>query len=98
MLGAYLEKLQRPIELTASLDDSPAAAEIRTLLADIAALSDKITVREDGKAERRPSFSVGPAGETARVHFAGVPMGHEFTSLVLALLPNDSTPRQSPSA
>jgi len=86
-LKAYLEKLQRPIELTASLDDSPAALEIRELLADIAALSDKISVREDGKSERRPSFSVGPEGnETARVHFAGVPMGHEFTSLVLALL------------
>jgi len=86
-LKSYLEKLQRPIELTASLDNSAAAVEIRELLADIAALSDRISVREDGKSERRPSFSVGPAGnEAARVHFAGVPMGHEFTSLVLALL------------
>lgn len=85
-LKGYLERLQHPIELIASLDGSATAQEMRNLLHDIASLSDKITVREDGRHPRRPSFGVARAGDTPRVHFAGVPMGHEFTSLVLALL------------
>jgi alkyl hydroperoxide reductase subunit F len=85
-LRAYLERLQQPIELVASLDDSAAAAEMREFLQDIAPLSDKVTLREDGNNKRRPSFGVGRPGETTRVVFAGIPMGHEFTSLILALL------------
>ena len=85
-LKAYLEKLQSPIELIASLDDSLKAAEIRELLKDIAALSDKVSWNEQGTATLRPSFAVAKLGESARVHFAGIPMGHEFSSLVLALL------------
>ena len=85
-LKAYLERLQQPIELVASLDDSDKAQEMSALLADIAALSDKVSVRHDGDAARRPSFAVAGSGATARISFAGIPMGHEFTSLVLALL------------
>jgi alkyl hydroperoxide reductase subunit F len=85
-LQAYLERLQRPIELTATLDDSEGAAEMRGLLEAVAPLSGKLAVRFDGTAALSPSFTVGVAGEPARVSFAGVPMGHEFTSFVLALL------------
>ena len=85
-LAGYLERLQQPIELVASLDDSAASQEMRELIDDIAALSTLVSVREDGSDARRPSFSVGRAGDAARVRFAGLPMGHEFTSLVLALL------------
>ena len=86
-LKAYLEKLVAPIELVASLDERPASAEMRGLLEDIASLSDKVTLLENGVDARRPSFSIGKAGEQgARVRFAGLPMGHEFTSLILALL------------
>ncbi len=85
-LKAYFDNLKQPIELVASLDASPKAQEMRELLHEIAALSPKISLNEDGTDARRPSFSVGRPGETARVRFAGIPMGHEFTSLVLALL------------
>ena len=85
-LKAYLEKLRQPIELVATLDDSPAAAEMRALLQQIAALSPLVGMRDDGADRRAPSFTVGRPGEAARVRFAGIPMGHEFTSLVLALL------------
>jgi len=85
-LRSYLDRLVEPIELVASLDDSPAARQISELIKEIAALSPKISVREDGAHARRPSFSVGKPGEKHRIHFAGLPMGHEFTSLVLALL------------
>jgi NADH-dependent peroxiredoxin subunit F len=85
-LKAYLERLQQPIELVASLDDSAAAAEMRELLDDIAPLSDKVRVRFDGSDARRPSFQITRVGADMGVRFAAVPMGHEFTSLVLALL------------
>ena len=91
-LAAYLEKLQHPIELVASLDDRPASGEMRTLLSDIAALSAKVSVRFDGEDVRRPSFSIGRPGEAGRIRFAGLPMGHEFTSLVLALLQTGGHP------
>ena len=91
-LSAYLEKLQTPIELVASLDGSDAARQMRELLADIAALSPKVSVRDDGTNARKPSFSVGRPNEAARIRFAGIPMGHEFTSLVLALLQTGGHP------
>ena len=91
-LTAYLEKLQQPIELIASLDDSAKALEMRDLLQDIASLSSKVNLREDGAADLRPSFAIGRPGEPARISFAGIPMGHEFTSLVLALLQTGGHP------
>jgi NADH-dependent peroxiredoxin subunit F len=91
-LKAYLEKLQRPIELVASLDDSAKAQEMHALLSDITALSDKVSLRQNGDALLRPSFAIGLPGELPRIHFAGIPMGHEFTSLVLALLQTGGHP------
>ena len=91
-LKAYLEKLQRPIELVATTDGSAKSQELLSLLDDIATLSDNVSVRKDGDATYKPSFSVGAQGETGRIHFAGIPMGHEFTSLVLALLHSGGHP------
>ena len=91
-LAAYLEKLQRPIEIVATLDDSAKGEEMRMLLTDIAALSGQVSLRTDGQAARCPSFAIGLPGETPRIHFAGLPMGHEFTSLVLALLQTGGHP------
>lgn len=84
-LKQYLEMLREPIELAASLDDSPKSRETRELLGEIAALSDKITVTDEPN-ERTPSFAIRRVGTDIGVRFAGVPLGHEFTSLVLALL------------
>ncbi|MBE1162212.1 alkyl hydroperoxide reductase subunit F [Dyella acidiphila] len=85
-LKAYLEKVVHPIELVASLDDSAAAQELRALLEDIHALSDRITLNLHGHDARKPSFAINRVGTDVGVRFAGIPMGHEFTSLVLALL------------
>jgi NADH-dependent peroxiredoxin subunit F len=85
-LGAYLERLQHDVELVASLDDSDAAGEMRTLLTEVAELSARVAVRFDGADARRPSFQVTRAGADMGLRFAAVPLGHEFTSLVLALL------------
>ena len=85
-LQAYLEKLQRPIRLIASLDDGAKSAELRSLLQDIARLSDRVSFDDSGSDARKPSFVIAREGETHGVRFAGIPLGHEFTSLVLALL------------
>ncbi len=85
-LKSYLERIVEPIELVASLDDSPKSAELLDLLTETAALSDSITVRRADDDQRRPSFAVGRVGTDIGVRFAGIPMGHEFTSYVLALL------------
>ena len=86
-LGSYLQRLSRPIVLQASLDDTPASQEMLQLLQTIVGLrSDAITLHTDGQDARRPSFTVAPHDQAARLRFAGLPLGHEFTSLVLALL------------
>ena len=88
-LRTYLQKITQPVELLASLDDGPKSAELLGLLDEIAALSDRITVvrADEGAADpRRPSFAIRRAGTDVEVRFAAIPLGHEFTSLVLALL------------
>lgn len=86
-LAAYLQRISQPVEIVASLDDSPASQDMRSLLKDIAEASPLMKVSETtGGPHRKPSFSLNRPGENHGPRFAGLPMGHEFTSLVLALL------------
>ena len=85
-LRAYLTKIVQPVELIASLDESQGAQEMRALLETIASLTVKVSVRLDGQQTRRPSFQIRRVGTSTSLQFAAVPLGHEFTSLVLALL------------
>tara|TARA_R110000782_G_scaffold78276_8_gene155533 strand:- start:197163 stop:198761 length:1599 start_codon:yes stop_codon:yes gene_type:complete len=85
-LKGYLVNITQPIELVASLGDDAKSAELAELLDEIAALSDKVSVSRDGDDARKPSFLIRRIGTDIGVTFAGIPMGHEFTSLVLALL------------
>ena len=85
-LKGYFERIVQPIVLTASLDDSPVSAEMLTLLNEVAEQSEKITVHTNGSAQKVPSFTVGKVGDEARITFAGLPMGHEMTSFILAIL------------
>ncbi len=85
-LQSHFEKLREPIELVATLDEGAKSRELRELLDELAGLSDKVTVRYDGSHERVPAFDIRRAGTDIAVTFAGIPMGHEFTSLVIALL------------
>ncbi|SDO42175.1 alkyl hydroperoxide reductase subunit F [Halomonas shengliensis] len=85
-LKAYLAKVTQPFEIVASLDDGAKSKELHGLLTDIVGLTDQITLKLDGQDARRPSFAINRPGEETGVVFAGLPMGHEFTSLVLALL------------
>ncbi|WP_029009802.1 alkyl hydroperoxide reductase subunit F [Azospirillum halopraeferens] len=96
-LKAYFERITQPVELVASLDDGAKSQEMNELLREIADLSDKITlVRRDDDA-RKPSFAINRAGTGIGVRFAGLPMGHEFNSLILALLQvGGHPPKESP--
>ncbi len=96
-LKTYLERLVLPIELVPALDAGESSRELKQLLDEIAALSDLISVAPAEDDPRKPSFLIrrvdAEAAAAARpdrrersVRFAGIPLGHEFTSLVLALL------------
>ena len=85
-LKAYLENVTQPLEIVASLDDGDKSRELLGLLQEISGLSDKISLSTEGHDARTPSFAINRPGEETGVVFAGIPMGHEFTSLVLALL------------
>jgi alkyl hydroperoxide reductase subunit F len=79
--------MTQPVEIVAALDDTQASAEMRALLKDIADASSRVTVTETrGGPQRTPSFQINRPGGNNGPRFAGLPMGHEFTSLVLALL------------
>jgi alkyl hydroperoxide reductase subunit F len=87
-LETHFKKISQPIELVATLDQSSKSAEMLELLTQIAALSELITLTEHSPEsdERVPSFAINRVGTDVSVRFAGIPLGHEFTSLVLALL------------
>ena len=86
-LKTYLANLREPVELVASLGDDDKSAQTRELLEEIAALHDLVNASFDGTDSRKPSFVIRRGSDAEKwVRFAGLPMGHEFTSLVLALL------------
>jgi alkyl hydroperoxide reductase subunit F len=98
-LKGYLERLTQPVEIIASADDGEKSREMLELLADIVALSPLVTLssqRDDTRV--KPSFGLRRPGEEPRVRFAGLPMGHEFTSLVLALLQAGGHPSKAAPA
>ena len=86
-LKQYLENLREPIELVASLGEGKKSDDTRELLNEIAELNDKVSASFDGSDDRKPSFIIRRSSDPQKwVRFAGLPLGHEFTSLVLALL------------
>lgn len=85
-LKTYLANVRQPIALIASVDGGEKSRQMVELLDEIAALSDLVSVSRDGDDARRPSFLIQRTGTDVGVRFAGIPLGHEFTSLVLALL------------
>ena len=86
-LQGYLARVTQDIQINLNLDDSPAAKEMRELLEEVAALTPHIKLATiDDNSLRKPSFAIQRIGSHTKLRFAGIPMGHEFTSFVLALL------------
>jgi len=84
-LQGYLDRLTAPVEILASLDDSAGSREMLEFLNELKSLSPRLTLGTErlGGAPT-PSFALRRAGEEPRVRFAGLPLGHELSSLVLA--------------
>ena len=94
-LKGYLERLVQPIEIVTFADDGENSRQMLELVADIASVAPagRLSVRSGSTAgERLPSFQITLAGLDTGVRFAGLPMGHEFTSLILALLQTSGYP------
>ena len=94
-LKSYLERLVQPIEIVTFTDDTENSKKLLALVADVASVAPagRLAVRAGGvSGERVPSFQITRAGGNTGVRFAGLPMGHEFTSLVLALLQTSGYP------
>ncbi len=86
-LKTYLANLREPVELVGARGADEKSAQTRELLEEIAALHDLVSASFDGTDARTPSFIIRRGSDAEKwVRFAGLPMGHEFTSLVLALL------------
>src|SRR5580693_8599037 len=98
-LKSFLERLSQPVEIVASVDDGAESRQMLELLHEIVSLSPLVSLdpkREDSAV--KPSFALRRAGREPHVRFAGLPMGHEFTSLVLALLQAGGHPPKADAA
>ena len=84
-LAQYLELMEGDVLLKVSAGEDKVSREMTSLVDELATMSSRIKV-ELTDLERTPSFSVNRIGEDTGITFAGIPLGHEFTSLVLALL------------
>lgn len=84
-LAQYLEMMEGDVLLKVSAGTDKVSADMLALVDELATMSSRIKV-EKAELQRTPSFSVNRIGEDTGVTFAGIPLGHEFTSLVLALL------------
>ncbi|GLI07815.1 alkyl hydroperoxide reductase subunit F [Paenibacillus tyrfis] len=90
-LSQYLQLMEGDVQIQVSAGSDAVSHEMLELVDEIASLSSKITV-ERTELSRTPSFHVNRAGEDTGIAFAGIPLGHEFTSLVLALLQASGRP------
>lgn len=97
-LQGYLQNLKTPVELHVASDSSEKGQELTALVNDIAGLSSMIVVKAAPNATRVPSMQVRSTAKNTNITFAGVPMGHEFTSLVLALLHSGGHPIKEEAA
>lgn len=84
-LAQYLDLLESDLVLEVSLDDSESSNKLKDFVEEIAGMSSRLTYKEV-RLSRTPSFQVNKPNEQSGIVFAGIPLGHEFTSLVLALL------------
>ncbi len=84
-LNEYLKLMENDIVLKISHGSNQVSDDMLSLVEELASMSDKIKV-EQVNLPRTPSFSINRIGEETGITFAGIPLGHEFTSLVLALL------------
>lgn len=84
-LAQYLQLLESDVVFQVQLGQDESSQKVRDFLKEIAAMSDRISIVPTNLS-RTPSFKIAKVGQESGVEFAGLPLGHEFTSFVMALL------------
>lgn len=85
-LAAYLKLMEHEVTIRVDAGDDDRSQKVLAFVNEVAAMSPKINVKQ-GHLKRQPSFALDQTGQPASgIEFAGIPLGHEFTSFVLALL------------
>ncbi len=84
-LKAYLKMLKSNVTIGLSLNEDENSKKLKSFVEDVESLSDKIKIKEE-KLDFTPAFSLNGEFEHGKIVFAGIPLGHEFESFVLALL------------
>ncbi len=90
-LSQYLQLMEKDVLIKVSVADDPASTQMSEFVQELAGLSARIHV-EAAALPRTPSFSINKVNQDTGITFAGIPLGHEFTSLVLALLQTSGYP------
>ena len=84
---SYSERMTRPITFVLGAGEHEQRAELLDFLTKIAGTSDKIVLAQTVDASLSPmSFKIVTQGQDTGIVFSGIPGGHEFTSLILAIL------------
>lgn len=84
-LEQYLQLMENEVLIKVSLGNDDISKDMADLMKELSSMSQKIKIEETA-LDRTPSFALGRPGEDTGIVFAGIPLGHEFTSFVLALL------------
>jgi len=85
-LSQYLELLEGDLLIKVSTGSDDVSSDMLAFVNEIAAMSPRIAIEKTEQLPKTPSFSISRAGQEGKITFAGIPLGHEFNSLVLALL------------
>ncbi len=84
-LSEYLKLLESDLLIKLSVSSDNISKELEDFVKEVASLSERIDI-EPVSLARTPSFQICRKGEEKGLTFAGIPLGHEFNSFVLALL------------
>jgi len=88
-LKNYTSSMQAPVTFVLQTGEHAKRAELLTFLNQISDISDKINVEErdtNNLLRNAISFAIETDGKDTGIRFSGIPSGHEFNSLVLAML------------
>lgn len=88
-LKGYTESMQKNVTFVVQTGEHSKRAELVSFLSDIAGVSDKLNVEErdtQGQLRSAISFLLEADGQDTGIRFSGIPGGHEFNSLIIAIL------------
>lgn len=88
-LKSVFRKLKGKVELVHANSGHEKHAELIEMLEQVASTSENISLRSSETESTVPSFEIFHDSSPTGIRFSGIPGGHEFSSLVLAILNSD---------